>query len=127
MRRRTRGSEVTALGGLAMAALLAIPGCAQPSASQPEFEVAAVKLVNPPRPPHVVGLMVEHGRARMVGATLRQIIVQAYLVQRVLVLGGPKWYDADQYDIEAETESPNATREEVRAMLQTLLADRFKL
>ncbi len=73
------------------------------------------------------GLRLDHGRVALEGATLRQIIVQAYLVQRVLVLDGPPWYDSDQYNLVAKTESPDATREQARAMLQTLLADRFKL
>lgn len=92
-----------------------------------EFEVATVKLVDPPRGPHPVGLRIEHGTARLEGATLRQIIVQAYLVQRVRVLGGPAWYDMDQYDVVAKAEAPNATPAEIRQMLQALLADRFKL
>jgi uncharacterized protein (TIGR03435 family) len=74
-----------------------------------------------------VALSVNHDTARIDGATLRQIIVHAYLVQRVNVLGGPAWYDSAQYDIVAKAGSPDATPEQIRQMLQTLLADRFKL
>ncbi len=77
--------------------------------------------------PHAVGLRVEHGTATLQGATVRQIIVQAYAVQRVLVIGGPTWYDDDQYDILAKSPTPEAAPAEVRTMLQNLLADRFKL
>ena len=98
-----------------------------PAATRMEFEVASVKLVDPPMGPHAVALRVNHGLARLEGATLRQIIVQAYLVQRVRVLGGPGWYDIDQYGVTAKAENPDATRPQIQQMLQTLLADRFKL
>jgi uncharacterized protein (TIGR03435 family) len=126
MRRGNCRSEVNAVGALGCIALMASAALGQP-AVPPEFEVASVKLLNPPLGVHAVGLRLDHGRVALEGATLRQIIVQAYLVQRVLVLGGPPWYDSDQYNLVAKTENPDATREQARAMLQTLLADRFKL
>lgn len=125
MRRGIFGSKVSPLRALVIIALMTSSALAQNP--RLEFEVASVKLVNPPMGPHAVGLRIDHGRATIEGATLRQIITQAYAVQRVLVMGGPSWYDSDQYTIIAKTESPNATREEAQAMLQTLLADRFKL
>jgi uncharacterized protein (TIGR03435 family) len=100
---------------------------AQSPAVPLQFEVASVKLVDPPMGPHAVGLRVEHGTAILQGATVRQIIVQAYAVQRVLVMGGPTWYDGDQYDIIAKAPTLDATPTEIRTMLQNLLADRFKL
>jgi uncharacterized protein (TIGR03435 family) len=100
---------------------------AQQPAGGPEFEVASVKPVEAPPGPHAVALRIEHGTARIDAATLRQIIVQAYLVQRVNVLGGPAWYDSDLYDVIAKAASPDATPEQIRQMLQALLADRFKL
>jgi uncharacterized protein (TIGR03435 family) len=110
--------------GIAVANTLAH---AQPSAEPLQFEVATVKLVDPPMGPHAVGLRVEHGTAILQAATVRQIIVQAYAVQRVLVMGGPAWYDGDQYDILAKAPTADATPTEIRTMLQNLLADRFKL
>ncbi len=100
---------------------------AQQPPPRPEFEVASIKPVGVPPGPHTVFLRMSHGTARVEGATLRQIIVQAYLVQRVNVLGGPPWYDFDQYDVVAKAASPDAPPEQIRQMLQTLLADRFKL
>src|SRR5262245_37533646 len=41
--------------------------------------------------------------------------------------GGPGWLDTEQDVIAAKAESPDASWDEVRTMLQTLLADRFKL
>jgi uncharacterized protein (TIGR03435 family) len=107
---------------------IAFSGFAQQAAGPKlEFEVASIKLVNPPMGNHAVGLRATHGSAKLVGATLRQIIVQAYGVQRVRVLGGPSWYDEDQYDLDAKAASSDATPEQIRQMLQALLADRFKL
>jgi uncharacterized protein (TIGR03435 family) len=91
------------------------------------FEVASVKPVNPPAGPHVVSLIINHGRLNIEAGALRQIVGLAYAVQRVRVLGGPAWADSDQFDITAKAESADATRDEIRGMLQTLLADRFKL
>lgn len=91
------------------------------------FEVASVKPVNPPAGPHVVSLIINHGRLNIEAAELRQIVGQAYGIQRVRVRGGPAWADSDQFDIAAKAESADATRDEIRVMLQTLLAERFKL
>lgn len=91
------------------------------------FEVSSVKPVNPPAGPHVVSLIINHGRLNIEAAELRQIVGQAYAIQRIRVQGGPVWADSDQFDIVAKAESPDATRDEIRSMLQTLLAERFKL
>jgi uncharacterized protein (TIGR03435 family) len=91
------------------------------------FEVASVKPVNPPAGPHVVSLIINHGRLNIEAAELRQIVGLAYAIQRVRVQGGPGWADSDQFDIVAKAENPDATRDEIRSMLQTLLAERFKL
>ena len=91
------------------------------------FEVASVKPVNPPAGSHVVSLIVNHGRLIIEAAELRQIVGLAYAVQRVRVLGGPAWADSDQFDIAAKAENPDATRDEIRSMLQALLAERFHL
>lgn len=97
------------------------------AAEASSFEVASVKPVNPPAGPHVVSLVINHGRLNIEAAELRQIVGLAYGVQRIRVLGGPGWADSDQFDIVAKAESADATRDEIRSMLQTLLAERFKL
>jgi len=91
------------------------------------FDVASVKPVNPPAGPHVVSLLIDHGTLRIEAAELRQIVGLAYGIQRVRVVGGPGWADADQFDITAKAASPDATRDEIRGMLQALLAERFQM
>ena len=39
----------------------------------------------------------------------------------------PKWAQADEFDIQARAESHNPTKDQMRLMMQSLLADRFKL
>jgi uncharacterized protein (TIGR03435 family) len=110
--------------------IVAVAIAAQVSSLSPQvssFEVASVKPVNPPAGPHVVSLIINHGRLNIEAAELRQIVGLAYAIQRVRVLGGPGWADADQFDIVAKANSADATRDEIRSMLQTLLAERFKL
>jgi uncharacterized protein (TIGR03435 family) len=75
----------------------------------------------------LVSLLVNHGRLNIEAAELRQIVGLAYAIQRVLVPGGPGWADSDQFDIVAKAESADATRDEIRTMLQALLAERFNL
>lgn len=110
------------IAGLAVAAQLS-----SFAAQVSNFEVASVKPVNPPAGPHVVSLVINHGRLNIEAAELRQIVGLAYAIQRIRVLGGPGWADSDQFDIAAKAESADATRDEIRSMLQTLLAERFKL
>ena len=57
---------------------------------------------------------------------LHALIQVAYGVARVQVDGGPSWVGTDRYAIEARA-SGNVTPEQMRSMLQSLLADRFKL
>lgn len=59
-------------------------------------------------------------------ATLKRLIFEAYRVPYSQMVGGPAWLDADEFDIDAKAESP-ATLEQLRLMLRTLLAERFKL
>ncbi len=106
---------------------LAIGLAAQSRAQPLEFEVASIKPAKGSAPSRVVNLAFSHGRANIAAAPLRRIVAQAYDVQTVRVLGGPGWLDSELYDIVAKTERADARKEEVQAMLQALLADRFQL
>jgi uncharacterized protein (TIGR03435 family) len=96
----------------------------QTPAAAPAFEVASIKVSN--EPPGSNSSHSTMGRLSMRNMTLRASIGMAYDVREPQVLGGPKWLDSDRYDIDAK--SPGAARSpELRAMLQTLLAERFQL
>jgi uncharacterized protein (TIGR03435 family) len=119
--------------GLASPALLlgfaasAVAAAAQAPEGKLEFDVAAVKWIKGPVEPHGVALLINHGKLTVEAGELRQIIGLAYGIQRVLVQGCPDWCDEDKFDIIAKTENADATRDQVRAMLQALLVERFKL
>ena len=44
-----------------------------------------------------------------------------------VIRGGPSWASTDLFDVEAKAENTSVTNAELRLMLQTLMADRFKL
>jgi uncharacterized protein (TIGR03435 family) len=62
----------------------------------------------------------------MVNRPISTLIREAYPVQVPELLGAPGWVTSDPYDVIARGEG-NPTREEIRLMLQSLLAERFKL
>jgi uncharacterized protein (TIGR03435 family) len=43
------------------------------------------------------------------------------------VKGGPDWIDHELYNFDARADNPDTTPDQIREMLQALLADRFKL
>lgn len=65
-------------------------------------------------------------RIRVINASLKLCIEFAFNVREFQIAGGPGWLDTDRYDIDAVAAEPFKDGED-RAMLQTLLADRFGL
>ena len=96
-----------------------------------EFEVASIKASAP------MGngrMMVgsrggpgtnDPGRVTYFNANLRMLIVNAYGVKFNQITGGPDWVDSERFDVVAKVPE-GATKEQVKIMLQNLLADRFK-
>jgi bla regulator protein blaR1 len=115
---------------------------AQNATSAPKFEVASIK-------PHkssdrrkngmYFSMMAQpnDGRFYATGPTLRLLIQLAYDVQDSQIVGGPSWINRDRFDIQAKADSsvdaklrrlsPDQARLAKEHMLQSLLADRFKL
>lgn len=58
--------------------------------------------------------------------TAKRIILAAYHLTNYQFSGAPDWLDSDRFDLEAKAGKP-ADEGELRQMLQTMLADRFKL
>lgn len=95
-------------------------------AQAPTFEVASVKRNTSDEP---VGGSISPpvgGRFQANNVTLRTLIRTAYDVQNFQISGGPKWLDAEKFDVNAKA-AGSATWPETRLMLQDLLATRFKL
>ena len=57
---------------------------------------------------------------------MKYLLKTAYQVEDFQILGAPGWLDSDRFDIEAKAVG-DPPRSQVLLMLQSLLADRFKL
>ena len=103
----------------------------QPAAAPPAFEVASVKV-------SLAGTMGRGGMGHgfdnitpspagvsMINVPLKSVIQWAYHVQSVQV-SGPGWLDVDRYDVVAKAAGA-VPEDQLRQMMQKLLADRFKL
>lgn len=118
-------------------ALVCLTGCVSAAAASPEFEVASVKqldqIVELGRPDlSFVGLSGKiikiAGNRITVNGTLHTLIAAAYAVKDYQVSGVPSWADALLWAVVAKTPGDaELAQEQVRPMLQALLADRFQL
>ncbi len=116
------GPGVLAVAILLMAAAYGLFG---QSGARPAFEAASIK---PSAASEQGGGVRAHpgGRLSTQNAPLMILIQTAYSVQRFQIVGGPGWTNSDGYDIEAKP-AVKTNRKEMWLMLQSLLADRFKL
>jgi len=104
---------------------------AQSAKVAPAFDVASVKLTSHGR--NAEGLSISDlkiaGPGRVIGtnASIEECILWAYEVRKNQV-AGPDWLNSDaaSYDIEAKA-PPDTPPAQIRLMMQTLLAERFKL
>jgi uncharacterized protein (TIGR03435 family) len=125
------------IAGIVLAAWLcslvhAQPTNAKTAETKLEFDVASIK------PSALPGAGVirlgqrggpgsgDPGRVTYTFSTIRDLIVDAYSVKRNQVSVGPNWLDSGRFDIVAKVPA-GATKEQVKVMLQNLLAERFKL
>jgi uncharacterized protein (TIGR03435 family) len=92
-----------------------------------QFEVASVKPLGHPPASGGGPWTVDRGRFKADAAWVRAVIAVAYSTQAVRVLGGPNWLDTERYDFAAKAENADASTDQLRVMIQSLLADRFKL
>ena len=101
------------------------PSSSQPSASQLSFEVASIR---PNRSSEQRSRLQAQpgGRLTATNVTLHTLVRNAYELQEHQIDGGLAWIKSDRFDIAAKAEG-NPARPEMQAMLQTLLAERFKL
>jgi uncharacterized protein (TIGR03435 family) len=102
---------------------------AAPAAGQ-RFDVATVKPSDPnPTGPLGATPIIVPALGRLTGqnVTLRMLVMTAYDKQPFQIVGGPSWQNSNKYDIDARAENASATLDQMRAMLQGLLADRFKV
>lgn len=91
----------------------------------PAFEVASIKA-NTGGGRGAIIRQAARGRFTAENAPAELLIQLAYNVQTFQLSGQPAWIGSERYDITAKTED-DATLKEMRPMLQSLLADGFKL
>jgi len=90
------------------------------------FEVASIKPAAPPTDGRIMVRMGgDAGRVTYTNVSLMNVITNAFKVREHQV-SGPPWLATERFDITA-TLPAGVARDQVPAMLQTLLADRFKL
>jgi uncharacterized protein (TIGR03435 family) len=100
------------------------------------FDAASLKPAAPPSPDGR-GMIIlnaapsggpgtkDPGRIHYPFTTLKNVLMDAYNVKNFQITG-PAWLDTERFDITA-TMAPTTTKEQFRAMLQNLLAERFKM
>jgi bla regulator protein BlaR1 len=91
-----------------------------------EFEVASIK----PSAPGGRGVriqMMPGGRFDASGVTAKLLIQQAYGVKDFQISGGPGWINSERYDLTAKADRDIGRGEQIRPLIQKLLADRFQL
>jgi uncharacterized protein (TIGR03435 family) len=104
---------------------------AQAPAVAPAFEVAAIKPAPPLDPAKImagklhIGMTINAARVDIGNLSLADLIRIAYKI-KPYQLTGPDWMGAQRFDVQAKLPE-GASKEQVPEMLQTLLADRFKL
>jgi uncharacterized protein (TIGR03435 family) len=112
---------------LAGSCLVVLTYCAAYSQSNPPaFEVASIK----PAAPQPMGRMMvrmggDAGRVDYTNVSLKDVLARAYNVKRYQITG-PSWLDGERYDITAKVPD-GVPKEQIPAMLQALLAERFKM
>jgi uncharacterized protein (TIGR03435 family) len=93
--------------------------------AQPAFEVASIK-------PNTSGERWESvspitgGKLTAKNVTVGWLVKTAYRVEPFQIAGLPAWANSERFDVLARAADGNATPEQIRQMIQTLLADRFQ-
>ena len=109
----------------------AVVSVAALAAAQPQlaFDVASVKEYTSPSETAAFGIMPPTpGRMRIVRTPLRFILHYAFQVRDHQLIGAPEWADSASFDITATFPvDPPRSEDDRRAMLRTLLAERFGL
>jgi bla regulator protein BlaR1 len=103
------------------------------SAKRPEFDVVSVKQNKTGAPVIIDHSTESSNRFAVENMPLKMLISIVYGIREDLISGGPGWTSTDRYDVEAkvlDTDVPGSQgsgRSLRNQMVQSLLADRFKL
>ena len=118
-----------ALSAVGVLLALSTTGYAQTAAGGPKFDAAEVHLRvrSASGSPGASGGVLRGGRYDLRNATMVDLIAMAYSINNPeMIVGGPNWLERDRFDIAAK--APDGTSpDNVKLMLQQLLAERFTL
>ena len=90
----------------------------------PSFEVASVKANSSGQAFGSLGAPPGTGRFEATNASARLLILNAYGLRDFQLIGAPSWTESEHFDV-AGRAAASATRDEISAMVRTLLADRL--
>lgn len=102
------------------------PPKAMDSEAEPSFEVATIR----PSPPEATGraFSIDSGRMTVRNNSLADLIIFAYGIHARQLKGLPDGLGSERFEILAKIDTPGQPNDgQVRSMLRTLIADRFKL
>lgn len=111
---------------IGLAALLSVGVFGQAPDAKPAFQIADVHPSPHGMQPFMQGGFLHGDRYVLKQATMVDLISTAYGVEADNVVGGPNWLELHRFDIIAKA-PPATPSETLKLMLQSLLADRFKL
>jgi len=122
------------IGGLAATVLSVATTAAFAQAAQPaaRFEVVSIKPNTSPLS-MISAAQQPGGRFVATNQSLKDLIGLAYKIRDSQIVGGPAWIGTDRFDINARADrelppfNPTDEAGPLEQMLQSLLADRFKL
>ncbi len=116
---------------LPLSVILSCAAAGQATDHPAEFEVASIKPAAP-QDMHQMRIMMlggpgseDPGQITYVNVPLRNIVMNAYGVKNFQI-SGPGWLDSEHFDVLAKVPK-GATKEDLKVMLQNLLAERFHL
>jgi uncharacterized protein (TIGR03435 family) len=104
--------------------LLGTLAVTQAPATRPAFEVASVK---PAEPAERMSITRSGYRLTITNYSLQMLILWAFDIRNDRLFGKPKWLDSVRYDIVAQGPPEPPVVGRLQKMMQSLLADRFKL
>jgi uncharacterized protein (TIGR03435 family) len=92
---------------------------------KPRFEVASIKKRDSPAP-GFARLLMERGTFSVPATSLAYLVEFAYQVRDDQIVDGPGWIRTDPFEVHAKAPY-EASADEMRPMMQSLLAERFGL
>ena len=93
--------------------------------TRPEFEVASIKPADKQIEQVGAGLHIDGAQVGLTDLSIKDIVGMAYQVKPTQI-SGPDWISSQRYNIAAKIPD-GGTQNQVREMIQSLLADRFQM